>query len=360
MRSFKKENTLVIVGNGFDLAHGYKTRYSDFVESVFKSAIDQEKSRHPDLPYLFVQNDLISIEPAEYEINSKFPLAEQLLSTPSRDISFINNFFEKFYKPSLGKWVDIERLYFEEILKRFKDGNQSIGVLNGEFKTVKKYIVEYLERELIGTFHEPSNVPISDSINDFFQKLRASYEYERMESGIDPIHILNFNYSNTPKRYSNSEGFFLNNIHGTLLDKSQIIFGYGDETVPSYQKIEDLNVDDYHKFFKSVGYLMDDKYGKLLDFIDMEDGFDVEILGHSCGISDRVLLKTIFEHHNCKKIRIHYHEWENSSGELVNDFESKIINISRHFSKKKILRSKVLNFKESKPLIPFSQQNKFR
>jgi hypothetical protein len=29
-----KYNTLVIIGNGFDLAHGYKTKYTDFVASV--------------------------------------------------------------------------------------------------------------------------------------------------------------------------------------------------------------------------------------------------------------------------------------------------------------------------------------
>ncbi|AWV99565.1 AbiH family protein [Arcticibacterium luteifluviistationis] len=360
MGRFKKENTLVIVGNGFDLAHGYKTRYSDFVEDIFFGAIKKQVPElNSDARAIGVKNELITIPDKYYKFDNEKSIADQVLENGSHKIEFNNRFFGRIISGNLYKWVDYESFYFNELLKTV-EGNVSITELNAEFKTVKKFIVDYLERELMGTFHEPDRVPISDSINDFFQQLNVSYEYERMESGADPIHILNFNYSNTPKRYSNTEGFFLNNIHGTLLDKSQIIFGYGDETVPSYQKIEDLNVDDYHKFFKSIGYLMDDKYSKLLDFIDREEGFDVEILGHSCGISDRVLLKTIFEHSNCKKIRIHYHEWENKLGVLENDFESKMINISRHFSDKKVLRSKVLNFKESKPLIPFRLQNKFR
>jgi hypothetical protein len=82
-------------------------------------------------------------------------------------------------------------------------------------------------------------------------------------------------------------------------------------------------------------------YKRMLDFIE-NDSFQVQILGHSCGLSDRTLLNTIFEHDNCKSIKVFYHEYQGENGltDNLSDIEK---NISRHFHNKPLMRSKLVN-----------------
>lgn len=71
-------------------------------------------------------------------------------------------------------------------------------------------------------------------------------------------------------------------------------------------------------------------------------------MGHSCGLSDRTMLKEIFEHKNCKSILIHYHKWGSDTHE--NDYVNKTYEISRHFTDKGMMRKKVVSFEKSNPL----------
>jgi hypothetical protein len=69
-------------------------------------------------------------------------------------------------------------------------------------------------------------------------------------------------------------------------------------------------------------------------------------MGHSCGLSDRVLLNTVFEHKNCKSIKIFFHEQENG----IDNYTDIVQNISRHFDDKKLMRSKIVNKLLCEPL----------
>ena len=110
-----------------------------------------------------------------------------------------------------------------------------------------------------------------------------------------------------------------------------------------YKLIENIDDNEYLKNFKSFGYSQNSNYRKLLDFID-SDKYQVFIMGHSCGLSDRTLLNTIFEHQNCRSIKVYYYQWEDQKTEEIKDKYTEIIqNISRHFGDKKMMRSKVVN-----------------
>jgi hypothetical protein len=117
-----------------------------------------------------------------------------------------------------------------------------------------------------------------------------------------------------------------------------------------YKIIENLDDNEYLKNFKSFQYLQNSNYKTLLDYIDM-DKFQVLILGHSCGLSDRTLLNTVFEHINCRSIKVFYHETIDLNGKVIKDNYSEIIqNISRHFNKKKLMREKIVNKTLCQPL----------
>jgi hypothetical protein len=165
--------------------------------------------------------------------------------------------------------------------------------------------------------------------------------------------ILNFNYTSTVEHYLKNipkDLYSLNYIHGKLNDKQNpIIFGYGDEIDHFYKKIEDLNCNVFLENFKSFGYLKTKNYQQFTGFLGKNDTFEVHILGHSCGLSDRVLFKRIVEHPKCKSIEIHYHK----KSEEENDYLEKTFELSRHFSleNKGLLRERVVPFDESHPLV---------
>jgi hypothetical protein len=127
-------------------------------------------------------------------------------------------------------------------------------------------------------------------------------------------------------------------------------FGFGDEMDEDYKRIENINDNEYLKNFKSFQYLQNSNYSNLLSYID-SDKFQVLIMGHSCGLSDRTLLNTIFEHNNCRSIKVYYHQWIDEKTKETKDNYTEITqNISRHFNKKKIMREKIVNKTLCKPL----------
>jgi hypothetical protein len=68
-------------------------------------------------------------------------------------------------------------------------------------------------------------------------------------------------------------------------------------------------------------------------------------MGHSCGLSDRTMLNTIFEHHNCRSIKVFYYERNGKD-----NFKEITQNISRHFNKKTLMREKLVDKSLSCPL----------
>lgn len=142
-------------------------------------------------------------------------------------------------------------------------------------------------------------------------------------------------------------------IHGRVedLNYNPLIFGYGDESDPVYQTIEDSGENVYLEHIKSFGYFRTKNYQKLLSYI-YSDPFKVYVVGHSCGLSDRVLLSEIFEHDNCLSIEIFYHQRNDGS----DNFKEITQEISRHFKpqNKRLLRRRVKS-QSQQNIIPQNQ-----
>lgn len=160
--------------------------------------------------------------------------------------------------------------------------------------------------------------------------------------------LLNFNYTKTAKQYlnQNSNMFSLNHIHGVLEDPESIIFGYGDEFEDKYKKLQNLNNNECLKNIKTIRYLESDNYRKMHEFVESAP-FQVIIMGHSCGNSDRTLLNTIFEHKNCVSIKPYYHKIDDNNDNYI----ELIQNISRNFKDMKLMRDRVVNKTYCKPLV---------
>jgi hypothetical protein len=161
----------------------------------------------------------------------------------------------------------------------------------------------------------------------------------------ETVLILNFNYTDTADSYDRPGLGYTIHIHGELKKRDSIIFGYGDELDEKYQQLQALNENECLKNIKSIKYLESDHYRGVLKFLETEP-YQVLIMGHSCGNSDRTLLNTIFEHENCVSIKPFYHKWEDGS----DNYLELVQNISRNFTNMRLYRDRVVNKEQCKTI----------
>jgi hypothetical protein len=349
-------NRLIIIGNGFDLAHGLKSSSKDLIlhylinvwkklsEGQYKDRLIQiERAKH-----YFQQNDLTTSEANIIDVLKK--IVKDFTSGPDdAHMSFNSSFFESiFYKIGNLNWADFETEYFHELYdiidsnnrKKNKTFHNRVDIESSKYSSIKKlnedldYIQDILIAYLKGQeeiFEDKGN--IDRLYKTYFEEYINKEEVDNGLLGISArtLHFLNFNYTRTLEKYIRNST--INYIHGTLDDNP--IFGFGDDTSDKYQEIENEYNNEFLRKIKSFKYLDNDNYKKLKIFVNSDD-FDVQIFGHSCGVSDRTLFKQIFEDEHCKSIRIFYYN--------KNDFEEKKYELSRHFRNKITFLEKVKSF----------------
>lgn len=357
-------NQLIIIGNGFDLAHGLKTSYNDFILDYFKEIFLEyfEKKRNSILNIyedklfsIFIEDSLINkVESEIKEVDWVGDIKTIVDKNKELRIRGLTAFSTKLFN-SIDSWVDIENIYYQE-LKRYlrNEPNSSRGgkdnrpvlfkKLNEQIHFLKVKLQEYLNKQYKKNkiLHK---IPSKFFLENIYKKMNSDFSRDAN------LYFLNFNYTHTTDRYYNNNSLStsmiqINHIHGELYkDNNPIIFGFGDEKDKAYQEIEDLDINEAFKFIKSFGYFHAPNYKKLLAYID-SGKFDVSIMGHSCGLSDRTMLSTIFEHKYCNSIRICYYR-KQSEHDDRKDYIEKTYNISRLFDDKAEFRKRILDFNES-------------
>ena len=160
------------------------------------------------------------------------------------------------------------------------------------------------------------------------------------------IMLLDFNYTNTADLYlPNADKFTVNHIHGSLSNPESVIFGYGDERDDEYEVLMKKNDDEYLQHIKSFRYLEASNYRDMLSFIESAP-YQLCIMGHSCGLSDRTLLATLFEHRNCVSIKPYYHKKDDGT----DNYRELVQNIARNFKDPTLMRDRVVRKDRCEPL----------
>jgi hypothetical protein len=257
--------------------------------------------------------------------------------------------FERINKSIQTKrWVDIENEYYFMLRNRVLPINTSsdkdVQYLNLQLDLLKHHLMTYLNRE------QKSYLSIIEEIKEkiyrqieekeiavsFLKTVDKSLIEDKKPSS---VMLLNFNYTNLPEHYvDDSSNVVVNYIHGKLDKPGSVIFGYGDEFNEDFKRLQSLNENECLRHIKSIRYLESDNYRKMLEFIESAP-FQVCIMGHSCGNSDRTLLNTLFEHKNCISIKPYYYIHE--KGE--DNYLELVQNISRNFTDMKLMRDRVVN-----------------
>lgn len=161
----------------------------------------------------------------------------------------------------------------------------------------------------------------------------------------DSVLLLNFNYSGVADKYIMDSVGFMNHIHGELSKPRNIIFGYGDELDEGYSDLIKLNNNECLQNIKSIKYLESSNYRNMLSFIESKP-YQIYIMGHSCGNSDRTLLNTLFEHKNCVSIKPFYYKKDDGTDNYLEIVQ----NICRNFTDMKLMRDRVVNKTYCEPL----------
>lgn len=331
-------NKLILIGNGFDLAHGLKTSYKDFLDWYMCKAFQEFYNGNDYSDSLIEISNKFPSTKSIFEIAPKtfIEVLDLIKSNNNQAIKYKSIFFNRIIGSFTGNnWVDIERYYFRMLKSHFlnnstRNKREVISKLNTEFDFLIEQLVEYIGIVNTTILQIP---PLAiDGSKTNFNKMLSSNGFN--------IKVLNFNYTETLnyKKYQNMDDVIY--MHGRVeeLDANPLIFGYGDETDPTYQNIEDSGENFYLEHIKSFGYFKTSNYHNLLSYIDSAQ-YLVYIVGHSCGLSDRVLLNTIFEHQNCLKIEIFYHRRDDGT----DNFKEITQEISRHFKpqNKGIMRRRI-------------------
>ena len=280
-------DNLIILGNGFDLAHGLKTSYNNFLRYIVTSYFKD--------PY--IHKDLIKIESKlVYNYDTFINYFRNNYANFLGQVKFENKFFKVLLENySISNWCDIEHIYFVELYSLFGGENKNfsnVKELNDDFEVIKKKLSDYLLEET------QSDVNLIDGFTFLFDKINT-------ESTV----VLNFNYTNTLTKYFSNKIYNVINIHGEIENiDNPIIFGYAADNKESRALIDSEN--EFLKNIKKHNYKRtnNDRRLKELLNINKKNGFQVSVFGHSCGISDKLILQEIFNHENVKRIKIFPYE----------------------------------------------------
>lgn len=158
-------NRIILIGNGFDLAHGLPTSYADFIRgyniTLKLGLLEGEYERYDGLCSVNISDpeDRKTLEQFRWMLQDntfrfirnlgEITPAEQYDHFVSDHLIYESKFFETINKAvESKKWVDIEGEYYSLLKKVFKDKSCKYGdpiQLNEELELIKGALTGYLK-----------------------------------------------------------------------------------------------------------------------------------------------------------------------------------------------------------------------
>jgi len=171
-------NRIILIGNGFDLAHDMKTSYRNFLDKYIleiKESIDRKKFNNE---YFLYMDTLSFISKDEKKHSAPYPFCSmtnnpKLLEKVGLSEGFFyfrNEFIQSlFVEHSLEHWVDIENEYYDSLCKTidYTDHEERAKDLNESFNSIKtrlrSYLLEQSKNAKAKKIHEKIFSPIDTS-----------------------------------------------------------------------------------------------------------------------------------------------------------------------------------------------------
>ena len=305
---------LLIIGNGFDIAHGLNTQYTDFLNVFNKDIViinNHEHNMESNCIYLYLKEQK---NKNGYWTDVEKAIIDIIKSLEKIKMTFIDsNTYKRYTLETLldKKYYDI--LNTIKFFPKPKNNRypQDYKFTNNNFcEFIKKLeadldsFINALEDYLLGI--ENTSVDNLIHLNDI----------NNIKDSI--THILSFNYTDTfRKLYINDiSDENIDFIHGRL-GKHNLVLGIS-ETLDNEQENLELSCIYFKKYFQRIFKKTGAKYA---DWLSNDSGskFDTAyIYGHSLDITDKEILSRIINDTHVKKIVIFYHNEAHYRQEISN------------------------------------------
>ena len=342
---------ILILGNGFDLAHGLKTKYSDFldycVEKNNKRIIGMINYGTTFIDNIWLQHFITTCNNyGKNWVDLEDEIYRVVLSLNKTLLDLSGGEIEMIFPLTFSIKKDILEFNFYKIIDYLKtcnnrletDKKKYITVETNDFSHLYFYIENYQGlinfiydqlRTFVEMFERYLNEVVMSEIDS-----EPKYQLSLLQSSKPNIKsflfILNFNYTNTltklykdtmdSKQKKSIRNFY---VHGKI-NANNIVLGtqfFDDKNnnIPS-----EFNV--FRKHNQRHRYNTIEDYQSLLQIIKSRNDDTKRIfhvIGHSLDKSDYAILKHIFLAHNDSIINIYYHD-EEAQERLINNI-TKII-----------------------------------
>lgn len=385
-------NTILVIGNGFDLYHKLPTRYTDFLSFArgwdkFKEIYDSYRTADGKIEQPGNNpSELFEVRLDEYGrlIDATIEdFANHAVCYDFNNLQFMNEhitnnawieYFEKTDYKKVG-WIDfekemervlqcVEEYYTSEIFKyNGKVPNASIQISMsliilwfGEkaklpFRNLNASMIHHddLERETL----EKQKLALLDAMKkemdalnqclyyylaEFVSRIKCNLYSKQVKEQQD-VHLLNFNYTYTYHTvYGKTKMIEHHPIHGELRS-NDLVIGISDDA------FENLDYVYFQKYFQRIQKKTGSYYKKwipqVLETMDDTPAV-VHIIGHSLDKTDKGILKDIFLAKYVEKIYIYYHS--------QSAYESQVINLIQMFDKEFVIEQTAIERIEFKKL----------
>ena len=314
-------DTILILGNGFDLAMGRKTSYNDFLEFaeklfaekeiqledfLYSNQIDIEKYRNN----LYIQ----FINENKFKLGDNWSNLEIMISQLAEAIDFFRLNSDKLYYEN-GELYPKYAGTFHKMMN--EEGNSASKIFIGTimFKLYYSSGWDKLEREL--AISELNNLFINhlDLLTELLEIYLSyrdyiDFEVEQIipsETALDAIDnisessVISFNYTHTPNKLYNISLEKTHFIHGEIdlnRSKSEIntmVFGIED-------KGNEVNSDliPYQKYYQRIVKETGNLYEKFFIYTKLSDwgaavSKNIIVFGHSVDPLDKEIFEKCFE-----------------------------------------------------------------
>ena len=352
---------ILIIGNGFDIAHSLPTSYGDFLKMfklvnkafTFSSALEKVKA-----------GDDYKGEFKEF-INKYEDVMKQINISKIKEMEYLleNNSWASYYagcEAEIKGWIDFEKEMlpvfelFKQIFDKGKDASitESGGIPSAQIRIdnemmckraelMPKYFKVRIQEKIVGVsngysgstygvFKEKILSDLKKELDDFIEAFRIYLNevVDRIEitensviKSIKADVVISFNYTNTERKYLPLANIY--HIHGNIDKKDSLVLGVNKvEADPNNEFIY------FVKYFQRIRRRLDRGYTRLFDMweIDSDPNYNVVIYGHSLDKTDEDVIRSFLEKAN--NVIIYYYNDE--------DYEHKVINLISMFGRQTV------------------------
>lgn len=359
---------ILIIGNGFDLAHGLKTSYKHFLDfckeqnnkripmavNYGTTFIDNIWLRHFLMREKQLGNTWIDLEQEIYKVIKNVSFSINHLSSNKPNFKYpamfsirkdvlefdFNKIFD-YMKPvnnmqTIGKkgYIEIETNDFSCLYYHIENSDGLIHLLYDQLREFTKVFEQYLINEVMAKL-------------DKNQRYLLPFAKNRSE-----LHVLSFNYTDTfsslydcNKNSNSAYKIYPYFVHGKAEDNLKSKLVLGTHSFKNDNIIVAFNVFKKHNQRHKYGTI--ESYQELLRQIRFSIINPVfHIIGHSLDKTDHNILKHIFYANKNATIKVYYHN-EDAQERLINNItdiigEEEVMTrvqlIDQHDTKRGILR----------------------